>query len=360
MKINISNYLSPMKNCFLFAIALVFLLTSCSKESQLEVESGVHNPTQAENTLRGEETIIPKVTDGRLHFDTEEEFGDYVRQLMDADVAETSAMQADLGFTSFYTMINTPFNDNDPLVDPATLNNDATIIIDDHLLLTVLDPNLEMQVGDRIYRVQKNFAFSYAVGHYDQVEEFNANSNEYELPDEELYVINDHLSVAKHSTVELDERLWIFGYGWRTNAKHRSYGHHRNMKSVQWETNLFFYRSIGVKTKYEEKRGWWIFKVWQNVNTDYLEVNWDGQLKMKFSGSPILVYRSVSGTKKAYNKGVVSKVLFVEAGAGVTVGGGSNPNISGTITSVDFENLDSGHVCKRWGNTQYNDLSWIW
>ena len=68
---------------------------------------------------------------------------------------------------------------------------------------------------------------------------------------------------------------------------------------------------------------------------------------------------SVNGKKSVYNKGVVNETLFMEARGGLKFSGG-NPGLSGTITKIEFDYLNTKHKCKRWGNTKYKNLYWIW
>ncbi len=321
------------------------------------------------------ETELSKIVKGRRCFSSEEAFAKYMKQTVNADLQKIEEQNIKDGFLSFYELVHQTRKEYK--INKSSLNNDVNLIIEDPFLSHVLNYNLEVQVGTRIFRVEKEYSYSYEVGFFKAVEKFKVAQNEYELSDDKLIEINKYLSVSNQSIVLPQKKkqpmksmksrgVWAFGYGWKTNPGWKGFGHEKVMKGLQWYTRLFFYTSAGLKVEYQEKRGWWIFKSWQNVKAERLELKWNGVMNVEYKfgsnqqtnpGGPAInniITTTVANSRSANHRAILEYALIHQ------VIFSNKPRNMDTIKNIDFEPLNSTHRCKKFGVTKEVKHTWIW
>lgn len=330
-------------------------LVSLSKESGLK------------HWLLKDKNPVPEfeVVDERAYFETQKDFDFYMQQINDVDLEEVELNNEKIGFISFYELVNQTRKYDFDRID---LNNDVHIEIEDPFITHVLNYNLEVQIGNRVHRIEKDYSFSYEKGNYREVVKFNSQKS-VTVSTTQLTQVNEFLSVVRHTNSNTASRggVWVFGYGWRTHPDWKSFGHNKVMKATQWQTNLHFYKGMGVNVRYQEYRGWWIFKHWQDVKAEYLELSYQGNVKISRKvtaqgGNQIatVYYVPIGNFKNGSNKKFIGITIDESAMANVNPSANIPVSPGAADLMYEIENLNSTHKCVKFGRLETINLSWIW
>lgn len=244
------------------------------------------------------------LVDGRLKFDNGVVLHNYIAKLRDDGVDAALVKHRNVGFISHFDVMNMDFHDYtkyDSFIQFYDQSNTSLngklddriagqyLEIPDDYLSSTLSVNKEVQIGDTVYKVERDYLFAYKVGKLNEIEKFKAAAqkgetyssshfNVYPLTIEQYQKdntgSNSVLVYSNRPSNFLWGGAWLVGFGWRVEGTgweyYRYNGNFRHKFMVeQSEVNLFFYASHDVRayTKKEESVEhrflWWTWRDWR-------------------------------------------------------------------------------------------------
>lgn len=341
----------------LLGITIILAMYSCQKEID-DVVMDTKNEVAEEFNIS-----YPTIDNNRLYFTDKEDFERFMSSYSKIDPESIDPLHKNNGFKSLNFIENNEQKEN----IPEDANNLVQTFLVDPWLTRVLNYNQEIKVGEVIYRVEDDYVYMYVDGHFSEIAKFE-NSG-LDIPVNEGTIINEKLVAFKQTTsIEQENngntKAWLFGFGVRNNPHIDLYNSTTRMRSNHWATNVYFYKSAGMKTQMQKKKGWWIFKSWKNENARTIYVRGRFDMEVTTSGPiPTTVTQSSNFNVTRYNKSSATKKMFEAFGFGVNISGGSISGISGA-PGASYKILKSTH---SYHYTQYGRYSktvgpiyWVW
>ncbi|BDD03404.1 hypothetical protein [Aureibacter tunicatorum] len=337
-------------NFLLVAIMAIFI-SSCSNDG-IEDSLSTKDAEASKSGLVSEKEYnldLPKIVDDRMYFENFDHMNEFMKvyQEIEPDYLDEKSKEAD--FISWNDVLNAEEGQE----IPRKLNNLVDSDLEDPRLVRLLNYNQEIRVGELICRIEDEYVFMYVDGNFDQVEAFKAKGIGEKLEYDEPVLINEKLIAAKPlKEIKDDESkrsmIWIFGYGWRCSNNYNSYNSSTRMKSTHWATNVYFYKSAGMKTKMQKKKGWWIFKSWKSERAKKISVQ--GQVHFSVSGVPFTQTQNFN--KIRYNSSSATHTIFWAVGFGVKIKAGNITGISGASgASVKIKNSSYSNHYTEYGSS---------
>ena len=344
-----------MKNTFYLLLILFVSLSSCQKEMDEAVMVSKNEVSEKFDIF------YPAIVGNRLYFTDKEDFERFMTSYSKIEPESIDLLHKNNGFKSWNFIEN---NEQEHNV-PNDANNLVETFLVDPWLTRVLNYNQEIKVGEVIYRVEDDYVFMYVDGHFSEIADFKISG--LEIPTNEGTLINDKLVAFKQTTSIEEEsygntKAWLFGFGIRNYTKYDNYNSTTRMRSNHWATNVYFYKSAGLKTQMQKYKGWWIFKSWksQNAKTIYVKGRYDMQVTQP-GHQPITQSATFNITK--YNKSSAVKKMFEAFGFGVSISGSKISGISGApgATYKILKSTFSNHYTKYGSSSKSRGpINWKW
>lgn len=148
------------------------------------------------------------------------------------------------------------------------LNREEIAKVDspDSMLLYLLNANGEIQIEDKIFRIDGDFVYTYTLGYGKKIDEFiEAHmAGDVMIEDGKTISFGENLTVYKH----MNRRQQEIAAKSTTEEIHEFNGRRARMIARQWNGHWAFYSSIGSVTKTQEWSQvlWW--SQWKDVKTD--------------------------------------------------------------------------------------------
>ncbi len=268
-----------MKKLFSFcsrAIALLVLmhLSSCTDRNP-EVQPDVAvNPV-----LNG---LMPKVSEGRLVFNSNQQFKAYMEVIAQKPLEEVNKMNEEIGFSSF---LDEPDNASARMSGESDEDQDAFSVIPDPYFASVLNSNLEMELGhNNIFHIEKDgYCVIYIKGKEDEMRKFvqDYKAGKYKFSSDKTKGIKVSKSlvafktdVKSFQTKESGSKNGRIGNIGNPNAivlQHPDGTNNRHSLCQAWDASWIVYASSGCHTRFRFHH-WW---GWSAENADNLSVSWN-------------------------------------------------------------------------------------
>lgn len=345
-----------MKRIFFGLFFAILLFNSCKKDV-----TGVSGPNQLHNSYMTTSSSLPSIKNDRVYFASQEDLNNYFLEYGKIDLESFNELLVSKHFYSTYAIANM---DADELsVLNINIENTNTEAIPDPYLALLLNRNQELQIGDKIYRFEQGYMYEYKENHFEDITLFK-NSNISNINDTLPFVFSDNLRVFKLNNIDITKEyktqsgVWISGWGWRQNNVITKYDNNsKRVTARQWQTNLYFYKGIGVTTISEKKSG----AIWKSFNAEKLTVNHKSQVKFpQPAGNPN--YSQITPLAEEKSCSNCSKVgidIIWTGQAGIQTTGGAITGVSGVSSFPSMVSLESNHILLN-GSTISSHLSWIW
>ncbi|KAK3605069.1 hypothetical protein CHS0354_000735 [Potamilus streckersoni] len=202
--------------------------------------------------------------------------------------------EGDDGFTSKVEVRGMP---DEYLNDPrCPINNKNALELPDPVLSSVLNFNNELQVNNKIVRIEDEYTFSYTEGYFDEIAKFKASG--VEISGQDRYEFSEHLMVSKlppvlseniaAGSVKKTKVFWPWDSRWIEKEESEDLnfeGVRLKCKARQWyiyvDLLLIYIKTSGVSTSVESYDGrrcflWWCWDVWAPARHLTTEVFLDG------------------------------------------------------------------------------------
>ncbi len=142
-----------------------------------------------------------------------------------------------------------------------------TVASDDDMLLLLLNENGEIQIEDKIFRIDGDFVYSYQEGSGDDIDAFTEkyNAGGIQMKRGESIEFSKALTVYKHDNVVKEERE---NFVERNQTAFNFFDGNHRMKSRQFHGYWVFYSSIGAKTLVERRKRFLWVTWWKNIRVN--------------------------------------------------------------------------------------------
>lgn len=140
----------------------------------------------------------------------------------------------------------------------------------DDMLLLLLNENGEIQVSEKIYRINGDFVYEYQEGASEEIKLFleQYTSGKISLEREQTLEFSEKLTVYMHNNKEVEEGS---DYVSRGDTQHQFLSNTNwrfRMRAKQFDGYWYFYSSIGASTEVLERKRFWFITYWTRVVTD--------------------------------------------------------------------------------------------
>ena len=227
--------------------------------------------------------IFPTIKKGRLYFESQEKFKNYMATIAKYSVEQIEAVNAENNFVSH--AVKSQQEPKAPASASAGKEDEsAKWVIPDPYFAETLDENREIYVGgsEAICRAGNDFTFVFNDGDQYKIDNFYADYQRggVTIPEEGgdydgifVYPTNIELPEGKAQVRDLFQQVkkcWSFFDGSQT---WRTYGE-------IWQGNWFVYASNGVKTECNKVTKFWFFSYFSFKNASQLRVKWNATLQI--------------------------------------------------------------------------------
>ncbi|MCG8474900.1 MAG: hypothetical protein MI784_05415 [Cytophagales bacterium] len=345
---------------FLLFITLIAWFPSCNDE--LAEDATPETEKTSALALREEKTQddvdLPRIVDDRLYFESFEAMNDFLKAYLQLPPEYLDAKSRERGFISWHDVLEA---EDEGTNIPRELNNRTDTQLEDPRFTRILNYNQEIKVDKLIYRVEDEFVFIYVDGYYDQVARFKASGAGENLEYDKPVLINSKLIVGKlrrEISVESGRlNVWVFGFGIRRSNDYDNFTSKRRMKSTHWATNVYFYKSAGMKTKLQRRSG----LIWKGLKAQNIVVSGQVHFSIKYPGDDFegnqiqFVHTSNNNSKTA------THTIFAAGGFGVKISDNdilgisgvpgakyTIKNISHSYHSAQYQNINKNRGPKNW------------
>lgn len=299
---------------------VILVLTSCTKDQILNNELPING--QGDNKSVIVQFTYPSIQDGRLYFDDFEDFEKFMNSFSKSDPEAINDMHLAHNFICWDDLLQA--EDENELASMS--NNYTETNIQDPWLCKVLNLNQEIGIGEVVCRVEDDYCYIYMKGYFDEIAKFESSGHEIELNTGE--VVSDKLAAFKPLK---DEKVWAFGFGWQTSPNYDYFNNDYRMFSQHWATNVFFYKSAGMKTVMEKRKK---KNKWKNTNASKIVCSGSVTIEANYNGSLQTSAQTYTfNVVKANDDKAVHKI-FEAGGIGVNITGGNLTSVTGASGDI--------------------------
>lgn len=360
-----------MKKIYLYIIALLMGITSCSEDILMEKTDSKDEPSN---------NMVEVTKDGYLDFKTQSAFENYISLLRDEEsspVTRNSYTPKLIGFTSLNdlqktleTVSNRSVDSNDEDCeenceeDCEEGSEDeyhlsvAQDLIKDDVLTNVLDTTLRISIADRFYKIAEQGTFycdkKDAEGMAEIISKFDKNSatpvadNIYQINDKFYFYdtfglisgnapSEDLEPVVVEEETEAETRSILFGdasynssvyglntYKWKNKtvlgkvtswlfgkdvSREHNFDSKHRIKCELFQVNYVFYASTGFKVKMQKRKKIWFVKYWVSTGAQDMVIGIERLSgKMSFNYNPGQIVNY--GTFTHSWQGIVNNMIY--------------------------------------------------
>ena len=359
-----------------FALLILMQLSSCT-DRNLEMKPEVA-------TVSVPNGLMPTVSEGRLVFNSNQQFKAYMEMIAQKPIEEVIQMNKSIGFHSFFE------KENDDAArrsgEGIEQEEEAKSIIPDSDFALVLNNNLEMELEhQKIYRLDRNgeycgfytkgkevvvgdFARAYQGGQY----KFSADRKKGIRISKDLTVFKTEVRYLDAKAVETPKTKSgrVSGIG---NPDHQwtvlpDGTGRRRMGAQAWDASWVVYASSGCHTKHQRRSVW----IWWDSDADNIEVSWsnvDATVETitpvwdpvinQYTTNPHIFIPSgtVTETGKTFAKKIFDRsfgIITYQCDGGSC---GVNPALE-QPDSFHINSLSTSHYCRDNGANAYGYYFW--
>ena len=259
-----------------FAIFVTVSIIGCKKDD-------ITTQTNANKTKSVSSLSMPTISNGRLNFQTEDAFKNFVANYSETDITELNSALLNMGFKSVYYYSQDENNEEE-------LTQKEYPDIHDPYLTSILNSDVEIQIENFVFQITDKYVFkadvnkAHMLNNIDMSQYANANV-------EEIINVTDGIQAYVAQGLQLKALNYpVIGRNSQSITFPVPYNTTEEFYYSNWAEYYWFYQSIGCKSEFNRKRMWiWPIKRWLSTWTDNLycqgEVSYK-EFKGNVSGTP--------------------------------------------------------------------------